>query len=517
MMIRSLCRLALLSMLIAGASGCAPLDPYVFAKSSIYYDGCGKRKSTDEQRCGDPKSLDSAVAFAERARDNYRRAARQNVMSNRVLGGGVLAATAGGAFAAISGANLDLLTGLAVGGSAMVLASGALNQPMLNRIYAEGSAGIDCVLAAYAHLRAASSSEIRNQLTEAQRLRASLELTIADAQLKRDPLYSYAQQVLTHGQEVEARATTVLGVLASAGTRLYESAQSVQTQVGRAISQQALIDLGEFRSELAAAVPQTSGLIGGVAAPTEPQKPAGVSAKAAFETAAENYAVAIARLKTLVEQIDAGPTDGDLKQCTLDISKTGLDFKVSPANVLTLNVKTLTPATILIKGGKPPYHRNWQGASPAHVTLGAIDHDSSGSGEAILTLTPESGVAVSDQPFRLRVSDNGAGERVIGVYLEATSASPSAIRPTNDPKIETVQAIQSILIARKCLLPVENGKTAADGKWGPNSAKALEKFVANIEDEQDRNAMPSIIGPYAQPDLQKAIEQLDANAGVYCK
>lgn len=242
-------------------AGCASINPYVHGDVDLYYN---KDAKTDRPKA---KSLDAATLFAEDVRREYRKASGENVLANRALSSLVLASGAGGAFFAITGANIDLLTGLAVAGSTGAVAGGALNQSVLNRVYAEGTVGVNCVMQAFAPLRAVSSTEFQEKLDAAYKRRSELEALLREAPAEIQGLEEirYADELLLLGKEVQARGEAAMGVLNSAGVRLYESVQTVQSQVDVAIGKQAFVDLAELRVGLAAASPKSATDIAGAA------------------------------------------------------------------------------------------------------------------------------------------------------------------------------------------------------------------------------------------------------------
>jgi hypothetical protein len=396
-------------------------------------------------------SLDNAVSYANALRTEYFDKINTDALINAGSGLALIPIGALALFYGISGASRDVPLALGIGGAGLYAGASFLHSQPRQLIYAAGANAVTCAIAAVDPLRL--SPEERAEL-HADILRLVLDATVLRQALspfidKAGPDIDYAKDVLARAEATIDQAKRADAAAAQAGRTLFNAVQQIRGLVDRAvIANQPNLDA--LIAGLGSALPLRAGQIApGIAShlPKGTVQAADINEARAFpalQVAVQNVEVSIARVKTLIDRLGAGPSADTLKACTNGISAAALTFTVLPTTDLQFRAGASTPQTaaIVLSGGQSPYRWNWLGVVPGTALTAALTYDNSGSGIVTITVSPgtDTGdytISVADatgtsKTVAVHIVNAGSGSsRTLGRTTRSQRAAGSAATPTH--------------------------------------------------------------------------------------
>lgn len=476
-------------VLAAALSACTVFNPYYVSDEDTPETEISKR------------SLAEATTFAVKTRRRYRDAIGDQAMLNSGLAVPLTGVAAAAAFLGITGGSTDAIAGLGVGGAGLFAAGSFLQSRPRQRVFAAGIKAIDCTLTVFAPLGAAdtkkvgSLSQLLGELDEPLRRLRTLYQWF---QKNRPNALGFkeiqqARITLEAGDRAAERGHKVLGDLNQAGARLYAAVMSIDGQIIEALIETER-DFSELATSLGSSIPVNAGLITGVTFEPPAETPtgslrgfgdedkAGQDEARKLQTARLDVEKLVPRINKLVVEIVAGvgdgPTDQQLTSCSVDIQKTGFDFRTLPQTNLIIDTSLEKPrGEIFVSGGTPKYSASWVGQAPdpSIAKLEDPDHNlpSPKSARVIITASKS-----KSGDFSLSISDSNRISRMITVSLRPGGIPKREVSFIEESKKERqIRRVQSLLIQVGCLARKINKKSQETGKWNDESEKATQDFL----------------------------------------
>jgi hypothetical protein len=430
-------------------------------------------------------TLTNAFEYAEATREVYREALRDHAVMQRSAGILIVGAAAAAAAIGLTGGSGSAIAGVGVGGASVYALNDWLYDQHRMRIYAEGQRAIGCALDAFAPIRAVDFTAVDAALGRIAplviRIDERLAMVRAAAPVaESEERYQQGVASVARGREALRRG----GSLRTAGARLYEAVQAIQAEVNLALVANEP-DISALVANVHQQILGQASAITGVAITMPPRK---------FSIRSELVRDLLAEIRTATLELDAhvatleallaGVADDlgqQLEQCLLDAEELGLAFRIYPPSLVEIDVTGgKAQATVVARGGKPPYHARWMGALPSQdVTLSPPNHDSGAAREAHIEIAAER--TAKSGTHQLLVNDEGSGRATLLVRIRS-SGQPGApavdqaasTQPAGDPR---VREIQKLLIELECLPEASaEGDPNLDGIWGDRTQTAAERF-----------------------------------------
>jgi hypothetical protein len=514
---RRCARFATIALSTTALASCSLVDPYVTPNKDI------------RQKYNDERSLEAAFKYAEALRDEYKGAISDQAILNNSVGLALIPVAALAAYYGITGGHSNTVLGLGLGGAGAYIGASYLHNEPRQFVYASGVTAVNCAISIMEPMRRAQivleaentpEAEGTAQGDEKVAKNASLtpritRLELATSELKvaiggalqflnsQDPAIIVAQDTVNAATATAADGRAVEVLLKTSGGTLFSSVRQIEATVDRAV-----IDtepnLSALVSSLGTSLPLRAGQIAPQPKPTEKvQGQAGQGQPGAFDVDSVTQSLTdkrqavereIIAVREIVDMVKDRTPEQSLQNCGVDISKSGLTFKLIPeAPIAFIDAGAKEASTISVRGGEPPYAATWVGATPPDITA-TLTPSPSWDETGVLTVT-ETTESPAPGTYSLLVHDAGVGETIIEVRSQnagqpasanvRTGAAPArALAP--DPDVQQLQ----LLLEQKDIDP---GKI--DGRFGPDTLTAIRTFKndQSLTEAQARQMVPALI------------------------
>jgi len=396
-------------------------------------------------------TLTNAVAVAESLRSNYTKEVKDQIVTERVMAIGLIAATTVAADMAIRDVSKHDVLGLALGTGATYTATNFLVSKPQQYIYAAGANAVQCALDTVHPMRVAflKRSRLETLIKEIDTASRDLETELATI-TKLDPDLIEGQRasaVMQEAKGIKALATDALIAMDNAGGDLYSALGRIQNQVTQAISANSP-NLQSLMQQLGSALPALGSQITGVVLPAVPEMKAKGTAKTATSPSAVKSLLAAtkkveeldAEAQLIIAAVQAKPNAESLKACSVDLAQAGLTMKVTPSDEVA--VPSGKAATFSVSGGVLPYQRaTWIGSAPSIDEVQLTTE----TGAGLVTIVVNAGAKAGK--YMLLVRDSAQGRETVNVSI--TNSSEDAAEATDETKKTAKKAEEQCTVVPK--------------------------------------------------------------------
>jgi hypothetical protein len=477
----------------------------------------------DDKMVAKDPSLDNAVDYAIRAREQYYRGIAEYTLFNRSAGVALIGMAGAAAALGINGAGMASITHLGIAGGALFGTSRVLYSDRRLQVYAAGAQAITCSIGQFNTVRGAAPTLTRSvDVLEERMLSLAGAIGQVPSVMHGDPRVQSALETLATAQETYGRASAILNM---SGARLYDSVERTRAAVNQALLQDEP-DLSEIIATASETIRAQATALTGAPGPeveTSNNKKRALANPyeaqlQAIQDLAAQVDAARAHVDLLLSSIGSAPSNEQLDACAFNAEKAGLDFRTEPASLVVVDPKSKDRKSVVVaRGGKPPYHAAWIGSLPGtDLEIAPVEHVPGGKfGTITITAAEKPAIGVA---YRLLVTDEGAGRVVLTITVGQGAVKPPTSGSLPDP---VLLGIQGSLVKFGCLPEkLADGTTSVTGKWDDatdkaSRAMAVEQGVTNFDEKYGKPTGANLKSFLAE--LKKTVDEAGQKTWKECK